>query len=209
MKQLGERFPIYSKVIKLYPASYQKRYGEQMLQTLADMLDDAPSPARRGIVWARTVLDLPISLAQQQVHYAGDALHDETPYFVKRNAVVSLALFAPFVAIVVINDVTAHGLYHTWLWSVDVLMAWIVVLPALGFLLSASTLLVWLAKNHKRGIVRNLSDVRHNWPMTLAALVGFGILMLVFFHDSVHCVTGDPVRELRNFHDTWHCIQQR
>lgn len=209
MKHLAERFPIYSKILKLYPASYQQKYGEQMLQTLADMLDDAPSPMHRGVVWLRTVLDLPVSLAQQQMHYAGNAFANETPRFVRRNALVSLVLFAPFVAIVIVNDATAHGLYHTWLWSVGVLLTWIIVLPALGFLLSISTLFVWLAKNHKRGILKNLSDVRHNWPMTAAVLFGLGLLTLVFFHDSVHCVTGNPVRELRNFHDTWRCIQQR
>lgn len=209
MKSLYERFPVYSKILKLYPAAYQQRYGEQMMQTLADMLDDAPSPFHRSVIWLRTIVDLPASLAHQQVHYAGNVLSEETPRFVKRNVLVSLGLFAPFVAIVIINDATAHGLYGTWLWSVDVLTTWIVVLPALGFLLSALTLLVWLAQNRKQGVLRSLSDVRHNWPMTLAALFGFGILVLVFFHDSVHCVMGNPVRELRSFHDTWRCIQQR
>lgn len=207
---LPRRFPVYSKVLKLYPAAYQQRYSEQMLQTLADMLDDAPSPLRRGVVWLRTIADLPMSLAQQQVHYAGDVLAHETPHFVKRNAFVSLAFFVPFITIVVVNDATAHGLYGTWLWNFGVLMTWIIVLPAFGFVLSAATLLVWLLYYRKeRGVLRSLLDVRHNWPMTLAACLGLGILLLVFFHDSVHCVLGNPVSELRNWHAMWRCIQQR
>jgi hypothetical protein len=210
MKDIRPRFPVYRRMLKLYPPAYQKRYGEEMLQTLADMLDGASSSLQRSFIWLRTAIDFPISLAQQQVHYAGEALENETPHFVKRNTLIAFAFFVPFVLLVIINDATAHGLYHTWLWNVDVLTTWILVLPTLGFLVSGATLLMWLAQQQTaRGWLRSMFDVRHNWPMLLEVIFGFGVIILVFFHDSVHCVTGNPIRELHDWHTTLRCIQQR
>jgi hypothetical protein len=37
MGNLKKRFPLYSKVLRLYPYRYQKEYGEQILQTTADI----------------------------------------------------------------------------------------------------------------------------------------------------------------------------
>ncbi len=208
MAKLSARFPVYSRLLKLYPTRYQERYGEQMLQTLADMLDANSSATGRLLVWLRATRDFPASLFSQQWAYAGTVLSRETPRFVQRNALVSGLLFVPFFAIATANDLVAHRLYHTWLWSFDVLVAWIVLLPAFGLLLSTATLFAWLRLN-KRSWWQSLRDIAHNWMMLLPILLGVGILSLVFFHDSVHCVTGNPVRELHNPHATLRCVEQR
>lgn len=210
MNVLNKRFPHYSKLLALYPAAYRKKYGEQMLQTLADMLDDASSPASRAAIWTRTVLDLPISLIHQQLSYASHAFAQETPSYVKRNALIAALLLVPFFVIVVANDLTAHGLYRTWLWHDHVLFAWIVALPALALGISLVTFIGWLVQNRrKQSFWRNVLDVRHSWPLLVVGVIGLGIIGLVLFHDSVHCLTGNPIREVRNPRATWHCIEQR
>ncbi|HEX3568707.1 MAG TPA: hypothetical protein VHT70_03475 [Candidatus Saccharimonadales bacterium] len=205
------RFPLYAKLLHLYPKSYREQYGDQMLQTLADMLDAAPTTAQRALVWLRTMIDMPLSIGRQQLSFAGHALTQETPLFVRRNTLVSASMFLPFFVIVAINDLTAHGLYHTWLWRVGPLFTWIVLLPAIGMIISTITLVAWLRRMRvaHRSWWRSLIDIRHSWPMLAFVLLGLGILCLVFFHDSVHCVAGNPVRELHNPHATLHCIQQR
>ncbi|HUB93662.1 MAG TPA: hypothetical protein VMB52_04115 [Verrucomicrobiae bacterium] len=208
MADLDTRFPVYSRLLRLYPAFYRQRYSEQILQTLADMLDANPSRAHHANVWLRTSLDLPWSVATQRVNYASLLLTHETPDFVRRNSLVSGLLFVPFFVIATANDLAAHRFYHTWLWSYDVLLTWIIVLPMLGMTLSIVTLFIWLSGN-RRSWWRSLCDLSHNWTMILPIVLGLGILFLVFFHDSVHCITGNPISELRNLHSTLRCIEQR
>jgi hypothetical protein len=205
MADLKIRFPVYSRLLKLYPAPYRERYGEQMLQTLADMLDASSSVSGRSAVWVQVSFDLPGSIARQQLSFVGNVFTRETPAFVRRNSVISTILLAPFFVIAITNDIDAHRLYNTWLWSAGVLFTWIVLLPVLGMALSATTLFFWLRTN-KRSWRQSLLDLAHNWMILLPIVLGLGILFLVFFHDSVHCVAGSPVRELRGAHATLHCI---
>jgi len=206
MADLNIRFPIYSRLLRLYPAPYRERYGEQMLQTLADMLDASPSVSGKSAVWLQVSSDLPSSIARQQLSFVSNAFTRETPTFVRRNSVISAILFTPFFFIAVANDIDAHRLYHTWLWGNGVLFTWIILLPTLGMALSATTLFFWLYAN-KRSWWQGLLDLAHNWMMLLPIVLGLGILFLVFFHDSVHCVAGNPVRELRGAHATLYCIE--
>lgn len=211
MSNLAKRFPVYAYLLRLYPRAYQEKYGAQMLQTLADMLDAAPSRARRTEIWLRLAFDVPISAGRQQLSFAGHALTHETPQYVRRNTLISAAFFLPFFVIVIANDLTAHGLYGTWLWSFGVLFTWIVCLPTLGLLVSAMTLLAWLSSSRKSGgsWLSSLLAVRRTWPLLALIALGAGILLLVFFHDSVHCVLGNPIRELHNPRDTLRCIAKR
>lgn len=211
MSELKTRFPRYSKLLKLYPASYRMQYSEQMLQTLADMLDDAQGTRQKVTVWTRTVLDLPVSLSKQQLIYAGEIMAHETPGYVKHNSMLGALLLVPFVLALLANgsDKVLHNntLYHSWLWSLPVLTIWVLVLPSLAALLSLTTFTVWAKQ--RPNFWRSLIDFRHNWPMLLVGLAGLFIVAFVFGHDSVHCITGNPIREVHNPHQTWQCIQQR
>lgn len=211
MSELSKRFPRYSKLLRLYPGVYRAQYGEQMLQTLADMLDDAPGKKQKLTIWARTSLDLALSLGKQQLSYAGAVMTSETPNYVKRNALAGAMLLVPFVLVLLANATDKvlhnHTLYNSWLWSQTVLTIWVLVLPALALLLSFVTFVVWTKQ--RNDFWHSLIDIRHNWPMLLVGLAGLFIVALVFGHDSVHCITGNPIREMHNWHDTWQCIQQR
>jgi len=208
IEKLSRRFPVYSRVLRLYPVPYRERYTEQMLQTTADMLDGVPDNLRLRL-WVHIVLELPGSIVHQRLIYATQALMHETPTYVRRNTMVSALLMVPFCAIAVINDMTGHSLYQTWFWSYSVLLTWILLLPALSLIISGTTFISWLYGRKKQGssLLRSIKDIRHNWAMLALSFLGFVILGLVFFHDSVRCVAGDPVREVDNSHQTIRCIE--
>jgi len=209
MKDLAKRFPRYSKLLYLYPVSYRKEYGEQMLQTLADMLDD-PQQSHTSI-WLRITLDFPLSVLKQQVTYTGEAMATAMPTYIKRNALIGAGLIAPFFIILTINGILGNRLQSSWLWQSWVLFIWLIVLPALAVACNLAAWIRWsrAARETKQSLWRILTDFRLSWPALTMMILGMGILGLVFFHDSVHCVAGNPVRELHNPSQTWHCIEQQ
>lgn len=214
MDQLKQRFPRYGKLLALYPPGYRKEYAAQQLQTLADMLDDpAHSP---GTIWARTLLDLPFSIIKQQLAFAGGIMRTDMPLFVKRNALICVLLLLPFFTALIANGLDKlfndHTLYSSWLWATPALAIWVLWLPLVAAclgLLSLGLLIAQRARTNHTSWWRQLWSFHTNWPLLAASLVSLGILGIALFHDSVHCVTGNPVREARNTSQTWHCIQQR
>lgn len=88
-----QRFKVYARLLRLYPANYRKRYGEQLLQTIADMVDDAPSASEKFTVWLRISLDFPITVCRQHFQVIGDRMNAKKQNNVGRNALVSAALF--------------------------------------------------------------------------------------------------------------------
>lgn len=210
MNTLSDRFPLYSKLLHLYPVGYRKDYGEQMLQTLADMLDAQPD--RKAAIWTRTAVDFPLSVLKQQIIYTGDTMATQMPDYIKRNALLGTWLIAPFFVFIIANSIVGSQLQRSILWHRNVLFAWLVVLPSLAALFNLAALLRWMNSRHRethQGTWRMLADVRRYWPAAALAILGIGILGLVFFHDSVHCVLGNPLREAPNWHQTLRCIQQK
>jgi len=205
MDGLKHRFPRYSRLLWLYPAGYRMQYEEQMLQTLADMLDD---PGRsKASIWARTVLDLPVSAIYQQLSYEGGIMKNETPSYMKRSALLGSIMLLPFWAVVIINSLNNHSIpsSHDWELTYKLLL---VGLPVIAFLLNIAAFWRWVATRHKLGTsyLKSLFDFRHNWTVLVVAGLGLLIALFVPFHDSVHCLTGNPVRELHNPHQTLQCI---
>lgn len=206
---LNKRFPKYSKLLYLYPTAYRKRYSEQMLQTLADMLDDTPS--HKAAVWTRTMLDLLLSALQQQLSYTGAAMTKETPNYVKNSALIGGILLLPFFVLVIAHSLDSSLQNSTW-WHFRILFTFFVVLPSIAFLLSLVALISWLVerhKQHKQSWLKAVLDIRRTWYLLVVLIVGLGIVSMVFGHDSVHCITGNPIRELRNSSQTLSCIEQR
>lgn len=217
MAELKKRFPVYARLLRLYPPAYRAAYGTQMLQTLADMLDDSPGATRHAAIWCRLAVDFPASVAQQQIHYVGGIMAHETPRYIKRNALVGAVLLVPFMLALLANslDTLTHGqqLYNSWLWRTPVLALWVLWLPLAAAVLTLLSLVTFMIQSRaqyqsgeKRGI---LADIGVSWPLLAVALAGLFVVAAVFGHDSVHCVTGNPVHELQSWHQTWHCIQQR
>lgn len=206
---LNKRFPKYSKLLYLYPVAYRKQYAEQMLQTLADMLDD--SSAKKTTIWTRTILDLPLSAFRQQLSYTGATMTNDTPKYVKNSALFGAILLLPFFVLVIAHSLDS-GLQNSVYWHFRVLFTFFVLLPLIAFLLTSVALISWLVERHKqekKSWFVELLDIRRNWYLVTVLIIGLGIVGMVYGHDSVHCVTGNPFRELHNPSQTLSCIEQR
>lgn len=201
---MPKRFPIYNKLLWLYPKPYRDKYASQMTQTLADMLDDQPGAVARLSVWIRVIFDLPVSILRQNVIYAGNVLSNGTPHYVKRNALISTALILPFFLAVFLkslqNAVTAHP--KVGLGVVDGILF---ILPLLAFALSATTLIVW-SRGDKASLWRSVITIRHSWLLTFVGILALGIPLMGEFHDSIQCITGNPAAALLHMHQTLACI---
>ncbi len=185
--------------------SYQKRYKTQMLQTLADMIDD-PSNSKTKI-WMTVGFDMPISIVKQQLIFTGNIMTKEMSSYVKQIGLFSALLLLPFFCLIAINSVTANSLYNSWFWEPQVLAIWLIIMPAIALIVTTAAF-IYLLSNKKRAFWKNITDVRRNWPLTIVAVLSIGIITLAFGHDSVHCVVGNPVKEFRNWQTTWTCIKQ-
>lgn len=133
-------------------------------------------------------------------------MHD-TPAYVKRNSMIGAALAVPFFLVV------ASGLTHNEGralsgWSSFVAGLCLIGMPAVAVVLNAGSYVTWFSAPAQRSksVLGRFADVRHTWPMLLAAGVSALLLAVVLFHDSTHCLAGNPVRELHNPHQTWQCI---
>lgn len=91
--ELKARFPNYLRLLYLYPNAYRKLYGEQILQTLADTLDDAPQ--QKVSIWMRILLDLPISVLKRQIRYTRPSMTNNSPTYIKNGALLGAALLLP------------------------------------------------------------------------------------------------------------------
>lgn len=208
---LNKRFPKYSKLLYLYPDAYRKHYSEQMLQTLADMLDDSPTAQQKFTTWSRTLLDLPLSAVRQQINYTGETMTNDTPKYVKNSALVGAILLIPFCVLVFAHSLDS-GVQNSVFWHFPMLFTFFVLLPSIAFLLATVAFISWLVerrKQEKKSWVAELLDLRRNWYLLTVLVIGLGIVGMVYFHDSVRCVAGNPVREARNLSQTWSCIEQR
>lgn len=212
MDSLNKRFPLYSKVLKLYPKKYQKEYGKQVLQTTADMLDDAPNTASKLAIWTRITVDLPVNITKQQLQYSGGSYMNQTPTYIKRNSIICGVLLAPFFAALIANSidkiVNNHTLYASWLWQSAVIRIWVLYLPEAAFLLAAVSYIVYLSKNteskHSKFLKRVL-DIRRSWPILIPAMLSFGVLFVLAFHDVGQCWVQNPAHLVGHLNHAWEC----
>jgi ABC-type proline/glycine betaine transport system permease subunit len=134
--------------------------------------------------------------------------HD-MPAYVKRSSFAGALLLAPFFILLTVHAITGNHMYASWFWEQAVLATWIIYMPALAVLISAIAFGYWIASHRKQqGFIKSIFDLPHNWPLLAVATLGAGVVALVLFHDSVHCIVHNPITELRNWHATWQCIQR-
>jgi hypothetical protein len=201
---MPRRFLLYESLLSLYPKPYRKRYAQQMVQTLSDMLDDPDNS--KSVVWARACLDLPVSLMKQNVIYVGVTMKNQTPQYVKRNALISTLLIAPFFIVILSRVLQNNDFSNSDVWRSSLYIT-LVFLPLAAFMLATLTFLKW-SHDQKQSVWKNLLDIRRNWLITFVGGLALIIALFVPFHDSTHCITGNPIREVANISQTWQCIQK-
>lgn len=212
MSNLKKRFPVYARLLQLYPMAYRRRYADEMLQTTADMLDAASTRFGRLAVWSRVVADLPVNIGRQQLNYAGGIMTTTMPGYIKRNGLAAGLLLIPFFAALTANGLDRllfnRDLYNSWLWRTPAIGLWVLLLPILALLLTAASYLAFVlarpAGRQQPWLYRAL-DWLNMWPVLLTGLAALSILMLLQFHDSLHCWRQSPGYAVSHLRQTWRC----
>jgi hypothetical protein len=212
MSNLSKRFPLYSKLLVLYPKGYRKQYKEQLLQTTADMLDDAATPLNKIAIWTRVAIDLPVNVFQTQLQYVGGIMWNETPHYIKRNSLIGMVMLLPFMASLVANSldkvINNHTLYNSWLWKLPFSRLWVLWLPESAFLLMLGTYIYFLIKENKTGrsgFIKRIFNIKHSWPIIVPGILAFGVLFILAFHDSVQCWVHSPSYATSHLSQEWSC----
>jgi hypothetical protein len=209
---MPSRFPIYERLLCLYPRRYREQYGHQMLQTLGDMLDDAQGTKARFRVWSKTITDMPVSAAQAQLQYSRAAVPSEAPRYIQRGSLLATLLVAPFFVALIANaaDKVLNGqtLYNTWLWRMPALSVWVLWLPLAALVVALRAYLLHtcrLAASGPGTWVYRMFDVKRAWPVMLPGIAAMGTLFILLFHDSAHCWVQNPIWFVTRLHQTWQC----
>lgn len=209
-----KRFPLYERLLKLYPPDYQRQYSSQMLQTLSDMLDDSPSRTGRLLIWFRLAIDVPVSIVKVQSGNVGAAFLHETPKFILGSSLFSILLLLPFFVALFANSLDVlffhHRLYASWLWHMPILAVWVLWLPLTAFCLdviSFSAYTFMPQGTSRSSVLKRAFDVKHIWPIMVPAVLAFGILFMIIFHDSAHCWLQNPAYFVTRFHQTLECTK--
>lgn len=90
MDKLGRGVRVYSLLLRLYPRGHRDQYGQQMLQTVEDMLDHAPSTVDRMSVWARIMADLPLSVCKEHLEAMGENMQTLSSNHIKFGTIAAL-----------------------------------------------------------------------------------------------------------------------
>jgi hypothetical protein len=131
---------------------------------------------------------------------------DETPHYVKRNAAISAALLLPFFVIVFSRIAQNNTVKSGSVWQSSLYIT-LVFLPLIAFVLTVFTFLKWSRARHLSPF-RSLLDIHRSWLLVSLGALALLITLFVPFHDSTHCLTSNPIREIRNVSQTWRCIQR-
>jgi hypothetical protein len=212
MSNIKSRYPIYATLLKLYPATYRKRYEQEILQTTTDMLEEAPDRLARVSVWAHIAFDLSLNIMRQQASYTGSVLANETPRYLKRSSVLAATLLLPFIAVIMANVLskatTGQDLYRSWLWSFTALSIWVLYLPEAALLVVLASYALFIIREGSsapHSWLRRAVDIRLLWPIVLPAVLAFGIISLVVLHDSVRCWVQNPTYAVTHVDQAWQC----
>ena len=167
-------FKVYAKLLYLYPSSYRKQYQEQLLQTVADMVDDAPSTYQRFIVWLRIGLDLPVTVCKEHFQVIGDFMHARNNHQIKRNTFISGALLLLPIILVAINRMLMLSGPGRGLPTYSLIVV-TTMFPVLAVGLSGFTLYTLLRSDKKL----RTNNLRQSWPLGLVFAASLLLLMFI------------------------------
>jgi hypothetical protein len=96
---MPNQFRLYRFLLRLYPKSFRQKYGDQMIQTLSDMLEDQPDQSSRFLVWLRVSSELPFSIVQQNITNLGENPVHKLAFVTNKKL---MGIFIVFVAIIIV-----------------------------------------------------------------------------------------------------------
>ncbi len=68
MPKQNEPYRVYRALLHLYPKAHRAEYGEQMVQTLDDILSDHRDAQGRIAIWFRVSLEMPLNIIEEHVN---------------------------------------------------------------------------------------------------------------------------------------------
>ena len=186
---MPRRLAAYQALLLLYPKAYRHHYGNDMVQTLSDMLDGQDSRLGQAKVWLRVSLDLPVSIVQQNLVTIGGSMHS-IPHYIKWSGLVGALMLVPFTAAVVANMISVaasgHPLYQTWLWSLPILRTWVLILPGLALALALFGYINYVASNKGNGSISSSCGLL---PRLASWLLAFCVCCVFTTAEGVSCAT--------------------
>ncbi len=195
--------------MRLYPRAYRERFSSEMEEVVGEMLAAAPSRAARARIWLAVVGEMPASLVVQHANVLHFALRNETPRYVKHNAIVCGLLLVPFTLAIAANSISrmilGQDLNHSWLWSTPAIWLWAIWLPQAALIVAAVSWLAYIWHGSARSRLSRAFDVRHGWPIMVSGMMAGAIIFMIFFHDSVHCWIQNPVTTVTHWQQTVLC----
>jgi len=72
MSKQHEKYKLYQAFLHLYPRQHRQAYGQQMVQTLDDILSDQGSSFGRFAVWVKVSIELPINALEENISGIGE-----------------------------------------------------------------------------------------------------------------------------------------
>ncbi len=90
MNQLRRGVRVYSLLLRLYPRKHRDEYGQQMMQMVEDMLNDAPSTASQMSAWIRIIADLPVSVCKEQLESIGENMQAQSSHRIQFGTIAAL-----------------------------------------------------------------------------------------------------------------------
>lgn len=212
MSDLKKQFPIYSQLLKLYPQAYRQRYEQEILLAAADMLAEAPTRQARLAVRAQLAIDLPKNVGKQQLIALGEQGFTQLPNYIKYNGLVAALLLMPFVIALLANGVDkiffGHTLQETRVWQRPYIGLWILYFPILALLLAVGSYVAYATQrgaDAKQPVLKRLLDFRHFWPLLVTGVFAFGVLFVIFFHDSGQCWVHTPGYAITHLKQSLQC----
>src|SRR5580765_5811586 len=93
MSRQHEKYRLYRALLYLYPKQHREVYGQQMLQTLDDILSDQDNSFGRFAVWLKVGIELPINAFEENISSIGEISVNKLPKITaKQYAYVGLAI---------------------------------------------------------------------------------------------------------------------
>jgi hypothetical protein len=177
----------YDLLLFLYPKSYREKYGDQIIQTIEDMLDNEPHVLRKASIWAKEIIVLPGNVLEQHMAVVAHR-RNLTPNILI--GLVALTLLVPFFVASVLDELSEYfanqHLYDSWFWSKPMLTIWVIILPMMSLFVSLATwaVLALRASIKNRRVTLQFKKLR---LIVIVALVSFGTLFITVVYNGFGC----------------------
>lgn len=189
MSSLKHRFPAYSRMLRLYPRAYYRQYAVQMLQTLADILDDPDlDRATKTKMHIGAWIDLGKSIPRQRLLAATRSAAHQPNNYLKNRSLASLLQIAPiavtFGAQLVLGTYSSEGgssnsFLDLW-FSRNGVFVWLILLPLIATLNALYALAIWYAARQKWPKSKRPAGDRWGTRLSLAGLLLISLAGMAF-----------------------------